>query len=313
MIIKIYDGIYGDIKFQIDTAYSIEIKNDIADISSCWFEIDVVSGISYYDRVDICMSDDLDTVIFSGFIRGISPTLTRIVVRCLGFKALLQNKHIRSDISGTSMNTIVSTALTNFSTLGETILWTSDEDITQTEPWSFSKWDTLYSIIDSFAWETYSFDYDPFTLSIRFTKNPWETREGIYTYSPYHIDSYITDVSMDAVANISNRIVDFETLAIENDDSYIQSKYGILTSNKNEWTYNWVRKDFSFKISDDSLSAGDKITIDVLGNEYISFYWEAYVVRETIEFVWWFLKKELEIATVIAKEKTLTQILRNSL
>ena len=310
--IKIYDGIYGDIIAQRDDFSSITINKDIADISTATIICPVFEWIKNLDRIDICTMDDTDSIVFSGFIKTLSPLDDIMTIELVGMKSLLQRKFITADITTTSFDTLISTFISQWSIVWETITIEREEEFII--PWDTrTKLTSIYDILENICGTTYAFDFDAMNRKIIVKKTIWTIVDTVYTYSQYHMDNNISWVSLVQDENIRNIIIDSSTWSVTTIEWNPTLKYGILAISSDNTDYVWVTKEFSISISDDTLLAWDSLTLEILSDSYRSYYWTAYVVRETTNIEKWSASKELEISTIISKEKTLSQLLLNQI
>lgn len=309
-IVKIYDWIYGDLTFQRDDFLSIDIKKDISDISVATISSPIFEGIKNLDRVQICSVDSQDVVIFEGFIKLIQPREDIMNISVVWHKSLLQRKYITADITTTSFDSLISSFVSQWTTVWETLSIDREEEFSIN--WDLrSKWTDIYTILNEVCWTTYAFDFDAINRTISVKKTLGNTIENVYSYSRYHLDNNITSVWLEQSENIRNLSMNFDTGIFTPISENVSEKYGILGIDSWSTDFIGVTKDFSIAISDDSLSAWDSLTLEILSDSYRSYYGSAYVVRENILIEKWGMTKDLEISTIIAKEKTLSQLLRN--
>jgi len=306
--IKIYDGIYWDITAQRDDFSKISIQKDIADISIATITSPIFEGLKNLDRIDICTLDDTDTVIFSGFVKNIKIDDETMEIPVVGMKSLLQRKYLTADITTTSFDTLINTFLSQWAVVGETLTIERQEEFTIKND-TRAKWSNIYDILNEVCGTTYAFDYDILNRKIIVKKTLGNAIENVYTYSQYHMDNNISSVSLDQTENIRNLSMVFATWVNTVIDWNSASKYGILWVDSTSTEYIGVTKEFSLSISDDTLSAGDSLTIEILSDSYRTYYGTAYVVRESMLIEKWWVSKELEISTIISKEKTLSQLI----
>lgn len=308
--VKIYDGIYGEITSQRDDFSSISIKKDIADISLATISWPIFEWIKNLDRVEICQMDDLDTIVFSGFVKLIQVHDELMDISIAGMKSLLQRKYITADITTTSFDTLMASFISQWTTVWEVLTIDRQENFTIKND-THTKGTDIYSILEEVCGTTYAFDYDSVTRKISIKKTLGTAVDTVYTYSQYHMDNNIANVALDQSENVRNLSMNFATWVNTSIPDNISSKYGILGIDSTSLDYVGVTKEFSLSISDDTLSAWDSLTIEILWNSYITYYGTAYVVRESIIIEKWGVSKDVEISTVIAKEKTLSQLIRN--
>lgn len=111
-----------------------------------------------------------------------------------------------------------------------------------------------------------------------------------------------------------------------------KGKYGVLVSHsdKDRMSEDYgIAREFSLVLRDETLSAGDALTLEIIGKnyaeqkieqgwsvsagkiagDYLSYFGEAFVLREKIVIENGFFDKTLEIGTKIRKQKTLTDLL----
>lgn len=306
--IKIYDWIYWDITAQRDDFISISIQKDIADISIATISSPIFEGLKNLDRIDICTLDDIDSVIFTGFAKNIQIEDEIMKIPVVGMKSLLQRKFITADITTTSFDTLINTFISQWTVVWEVISVDRQEEFTIKNS-THSKWKSIYDILNDVCGTTYAFDYDILNRKIIVKKTIGNVIENIYTYSQYHMDNNISSVSLDQSENIRNLSMVFATWVNTVIEWNPASKYWILWVDSTSTDYIWVTKEFSLNISDDTLSAGDSLTIEILSDSYRTYYGTAYVVRESMMIEKWWVSKELEISTIISKEKTLSQLI----
>lgn len=302
--IKFYDGIYGDLSFSRDDFSKIVIEKDIADISVATIYTEIIEWIHELDRVEIEQDDE---IIFSWFVKEPRVEENTMEIQIVGFKSLLQRKFITADITTTSFDYLISSIISQWLSISwETLTVERDEEFVIKNE-TRSKWSTIYSVLDSVCSDKYAFDFDILRKKIKVKKTLGKTVDRLYTYSPYHLDNNIVSVRMVENENLRNLSINFDTLAITPIENLPSSKYGVLAKESRGEDYVWVTREYEMSIMDDSLSAGDSLTIEVIGNSYIEYYGEAYVVRETITIEKWWMSKEVEINTIIKKRKTITQ------
>lgn len=306
--IKIYDGIYWEITAQRDDFISISIQKDIADISIATITSPIFEWLKNLDRIDICTLDDLDTVIFSGFAKNIKVEDETMEIPVVGMKSLLQRKFITADITTTSFDTLINTFISQWTIVGEVITIDREAEFIIKND-THTKWTDIYSILEEICGTTYAFDYDILNRKIIVKKTLGNAIDNVYTYSQYHMDNNISSVSLEQSENIRNLSMTFDTWVNTVIEGNSISKYGILWVDSTALDYIGVTKEFSLSISDDTLSAWDSLTIEILSDSYRTYYGTAYVVRESIAIEKWWVSKEVEISTIISKEKTLSQLI----
>lgn len=313
-IIKFYDWIYWDIKLQRDDFSLVDIKKDISDVSTGKIILPIFEWLSHLDRVDICMNDDLDTVIFSGVIRTIwvESDSENIAVNITWMKCLLQRKHIKTDITTTSFTTLINTVVSQWATLGETLTVDIEEEFT-IENDTHSKWKSIYDILADVCSDKYAFDFDALLKIISVRKTLWTEVDKVYTFSNYHLDNNIAKVSLIQDENIRNLSMNIDWGTQSEVEWYSKEKYWLLSFDSTNKDTQWILKDFSLSILEDELSAWDSLTVEILGNTYIEYYGFAYVVRENLTITQSGITKEVEVSNIISKEKTLTNLINLAL
>lgn len=314
-IAKFYDGIYWEIQYQRDDFSLIEIKKDISDISIATLIFPLFDGLKELDRVDICSTDGSDdTVIFSGVLRflKVESDSTNLIIKVAWMKSLLQRKHIQMDITTTSFSTLINTFISQWSSLWETLTAEIEEEFT-IENDSHSKWKSIFDALSDVCTDQYAFDFDAIKRVIHVKKTLWTVIDKVYTFSNYHLDNNIAKARLEQSENIRNLSMNLDWNTQSEVEGYSKDKYWLLSFDSKSKDTRWIIKDFSLSILDDSLSAGDTLTVELLWNSYLEFYGSCYVVREAIRIKQSGITKAIEVSNVIAKEKTLTNLINLAL
>lgn len=327
-IIKIYDWFLWDMKFQVDSFNRIEIRKDVTDISTATIQIQIKSWLQMLDRISIyeaCTTEDI--LIFDWYITSIEANIHTLTVEVIDWKAVLKKKRCLDEITNTNGVSAINSLISLWNnTTWENLSLETNESFTG--KYNFSKWSDFYSCIESVIWEDAFFDFDISSGKIRISKVLGKNRDKTYTYSLYHQDSNITNIETSITENIHTHTRNFETNITETIQA--NNKYGILMSDKKDAEKNWISQEHDISIVDNTLEAGDVFTLEVIGknyneqymqtgwstsqtdiliSDYISYYGQAYVLREEITIEWGKKQKTLEVWTKIKKKQTLTDLL----
>lgn len=154
----------------------------------------------------------------------------------------------------------------------------------------------------------------------------------IFTFSENHIDSQILKISTKFSENICNMTYDTENKKKLQIDGFPVGKYGVLINHsdigrkKNEFG---IGREFDIDLNNMNVSAGDEITLEIIGKnyrdfiirggwssevdgvvgDYISYFGTGYILKERIIIDRGQFSKTVEVSTKIKKQKTLTEVL----
>lgn len=328
----VYDGFYGSEKFRFLNCISCEINKDIMEIGEANFKIETMKWFQPLDRIKIiAVYREKEQQLFDGFISEIVANKDFLEIKLLDFKQILERKINTLDLQNkTSASSLLTQAVNSWNTLsGENISINLENDITG--KFSASPWDSLMSVITGAIGENFGIFFDIDKKQIILKKILWVRKNGIYTYSMYHTDSTISEISATVTENLYTNTYDTENKKLASLEFPV-SKYGVMvsTSDNDRMSNNYgINREFNIVIHDPELQAGDIVTLEIIGGkyneqiiesgwsrsremivwDYISYYGDGYVLREKILIENGFIAKTLEIGTKIKKQKTITDIL----
>ena len=138
--ISFFDGFFGEKKFEIDDFISVEINNDVTDISEAKIKIATRPNVSMLDKVEIWQIEKLEEKkIFSGFVSEMEADKDFLSLKITDFKQILERKILTIELKNKSAKWVLDNLLSEWKKFsGETITYEIEENITAEKNFEFS-------------------------------------------------------------------------------------------------------------------------------------------------------------------------------
>lgn len=138
--ISFFDGFFGEKKFEIDDFISVEINNDVTDISEAKIKIATRPDITMLDKVEIWQISSLEEKkIFSGFVSEMEADKDFLNLKITDFKQILERKILTIELKSKSAKWVLDNLLNEWKKFsGETITYEIEENITAEKNFEFS-------------------------------------------------------------------------------------------------------------------------------------------------------------------------------